>query len=251
MSELSGADRVSADEIPAAQRLKVAYVLGTTTGGTGRHVAMLADGCARRGVAVTVLGPALPERLLFLSRRIRGSSTRMFRDHGSSCGWRSPTGPARPATLPRCCGCGGCSKSRRQMSCMRTGCAPGRSRHSRWQAGRPAAARCSSRCTTPRPRRARPVLSTRSSSGSSPAGRTRWRACRQIWRLGCGGWGRRDGGRALVPAPPAASPTADEVERGAAGTRRRRPPGRPRRGQARRPEGLRHAAGGGGPLAAA
>jgi glycosyltransferase involved in cell wall biosynthesis len=48
---------------PAARGLKVAYVLGTTTGGTGRHVAMLADGCARRGVGVTVFGPAVTERL--------------------------------------------------------------------------------------------------------------------------------------------------------------------------------------------
>ena len=38
--------------------LKVAYVLGTTAGGTGPHVAMLARGCAGRGMAVQVFGPA-------------------------------------------------------------------------------------------------------------------------------------------------------------------------------------------------
>jgi glycosyltransferase involved in cell wall biosynthesis len=38
--------------------VKVAYVLGTSAGGTERHVRMLADGLARRGVTVTVYGPA-------------------------------------------------------------------------------------------------------------------------------------------------------------------------------------------------
>jgi glycosyltransferase involved in cell wall biosynthesis len=40
---------------------RVAYVIatvGTTAGGTGRHVAMLAEGSAARGLAVSVLGPA-------------------------------------------------------------------------------------------------------------------------------------------------------------------------------------------------
>jgi glycosyltransferase involved in cell wall biosynthesis len=40
---------------------RVAYVVatvGTTVGGTGRHVAMLAEGSAGRGLAVSVLGPA-------------------------------------------------------------------------------------------------------------------------------------------------------------------------------------------------
>jgi glycosyltransferase involved in cell wall biosynthesis len=36
---------------------RIAYVVGTTTGGTGRHVAMLAEGCAGRGMAVSVFGP--------------------------------------------------------------------------------------------------------------------------------------------------------------------------------------------------
>jgi glycosyltransferase involved in cell wall biosynthesis len=37
---------------------RIAYVLGTTAGGTGPHVAMLAQGCAARGMAVRVFGPA-------------------------------------------------------------------------------------------------------------------------------------------------------------------------------------------------
>jgi glycosyltransferase involved in cell wall biosynthesis len=37
--------------------LRVAYVLGTSAGGTGPHVAMLARECAGRGMAVRVFGP--------------------------------------------------------------------------------------------------------------------------------------------------------------------------------------------------
>jgi glycosyltransferase involved in cell wall biosynthesis len=43
--------------------LRIAYVIGTTTGGTGRHVAMLAEGCAARGLTVTVFGPAATKSL--------------------------------------------------------------------------------------------------------------------------------------------------------------------------------------------
>jgi glycosyltransferase involved in cell wall biosynthesis len=38
--------------------VKVAFVLGTSAGGLGRHVRMLAAGCAARGVTVAVFGPA-------------------------------------------------------------------------------------------------------------------------------------------------------------------------------------------------
>ncbi|HET9970101.1 MAG TPA: glycosyltransferase family 4 protein [Streptosporangiaceae bacterium] len=38
--------------------MKVAFVLGTSTGGTARHVLMLAAGCAARGVSAEVFGPA-------------------------------------------------------------------------------------------------------------------------------------------------------------------------------------------------
>ncbi len=37
---------------------RIAYVIGTTTGGTGRHAAMLARGAAARRLAVSVFGPA-------------------------------------------------------------------------------------------------------------------------------------------------------------------------------------------------
>jgi glycosyltransferase involved in cell wall biosynthesis len=44
---------------------RIAYVLGTTAGGTGTHVAMLAQGCAARGMAVRVFGPAETGRRYF------------------------------------------------------------------------------------------------------------------------------------------------------------------------------------------
>ena len=45
--------------------MRVAYVLGTVAGGTGEHVAMLARGGQRRGLAVTVYGPAQAGRRFF------------------------------------------------------------------------------------------------------------------------------------------------------------------------------------------
>jgi glycosyltransferase involved in cell wall biosynthesis len=43
--------------------LRIAYVIGTTAGGTGRHVAMLAEGSARRGLTVSAFGPDATRRL--------------------------------------------------------------------------------------------------------------------------------------------------------------------------------------------
>jgi glycosyltransferase involved in cell wall biosynthesis len=42
--------------------MKLALVLGTSTGGTARHVRMLAVGCAARGLPVEVFGPAQTDR---------------------------------------------------------------------------------------------------------------------------------------------------------------------------------------------
>ena len=42
--------------------MKVAFVLGTSTGGTARHVRMLAAGCAARGMAAGVFGPEQTDR---------------------------------------------------------------------------------------------------------------------------------------------------------------------------------------------
>jgi glycosyltransferase involved in cell wall biosynthesis len=43
--------------------LRIAYVIGTTAGGTGRHVAMLAEGCTGRGLTVSAFGPDSTRRL--------------------------------------------------------------------------------------------------------------------------------------------------------------------------------------------
>jgi glycosyltransferase involved in cell wall biosynthesis len=43
-------------------RPRIAVVVATTAGGTGRHAAMLAAGCAQRGLPVSVLGPAAARR---------------------------------------------------------------------------------------------------------------------------------------------------------------------------------------------
>jgi len=42
--------------------VKLALVLGTSTGGTARHIRMRAAGCAARGVRVEVFGPAQTDR---------------------------------------------------------------------------------------------------------------------------------------------------------------------------------------------
>jgi glycosyltransferase involved in cell wall biosynthesis len=48
---------------PPGSALRVCYVLGTTEGGTGRHVAMLARGSAAAGLEVTAFGPAATRSL--------------------------------------------------------------------------------------------------------------------------------------------------------------------------------------------
>ncbi len=52
--------------------MKVAFVLGTSTGGTARHVRTLAAGCAARGVAAGVFGPAQTDRDFGFSRMAGG-----------------------------------------------------------------------------------------------------------------------------------------------------------------------------------
>jgi glycosyltransferase involved in cell wall biosynthesis len=52
--------------------VKVAFVLGTSTGGTARHVRTLATGCTVRGVAAGVFGPAQTDRDFGFSRLVGG-----------------------------------------------------------------------------------------------------------------------------------------------------------------------------------
>ena len=55
--------------------MKVAFVLGTSTGGTARHVRTLAAGCAARGVAAGVFGPAQTDRDFGFSRLADGQAS--------------------------------------------------------------------------------------------------------------------------------------------------------------------------------
>ncbi len=52
--------------------MKVAFVLGTSTGGTARHVRMLAAGCAARGVPAEVFGPGQTDLDFAFSAIARG-----------------------------------------------------------------------------------------------------------------------------------------------------------------------------------
>ena len=52
--------------------MKVAFVLGTSTGGTARHVRTLAAGCATRGVMAGVFGPEQTDRDFGFSRLAGG-----------------------------------------------------------------------------------------------------------------------------------------------------------------------------------
>ena len=68
--------------------MKVAYVLGTSAGGTERHVAMLATGLAARGVAVRSTAQPRPGPPSALPRKRvhpRGRHGRRFRRSGTTC----------------------------------------------------------------------------------------------------------------------------------------------------------------------
>jgi hypothetical protein len=154
--------------------MRVAYVMGTAAGGTGEHVAMLARGGQERGLAVTVHGPAQAGRRFFPGIPSAGP-------HGPAA---VTFVPVEIAGRPRP---GRDAAAVLRLRRLLAGTQPevvhahglrglARLRHSRWPGragGAITAAHSSSPCTTPRPQRARPVPSTRCSSGSSPAGRTR------------------------------------------------------------------------------
>ncbi len=65
--------------------MKVAFVLGTSAGGTGRHVKMLAAGCAERGIPVEVLGPAQADHAFGFTASARSPA--------------DPTSPPAPVTF--------------------------------------------------------------------------------------------------------------------------------------------------------
>ena len=194
-----------------APGLTVSYVLGTSAGGTGAHVAMLADGCADRGAAVTVLGPA--------------STRRFFHDRGGFTpdtaedpprSWKFV--PVEIADRPR--------PARDAAALLRlrkllAGSAPDVVHAHGLRAGALAALALAG---APRRRSALVVTVHNAPPPAGPAGavygvlervvarRADAVACvsgdlaARMQRLGA-----RDGGRALVPAPAASAPPADTV----------------------------------------
>ena len=177
--------------------LKVAFVVAVTTGGTGRHVAMLADGCAARGAAVAVFGPASTQQRFFRSRTFVPveitDRPRPARDAAAAARLRRLLARSAPDVVHA------------------HGLRPARSPRWRWQAPPAAAARCSSPCTTRHPQRAfasavyrvlERIVARRADAVASVSADLAARMRRR---------GARDGGRALVPAPRAGAPSADEV----------------------------------------
>ena len=143
--------------------LAIGYLVGSTAGGTGRHVAMLAGGCAARGATVTVYGPASLEMAGLRHVRARGgappgppiaaprraAASRRVRGPCASASWISGTGRGRPTDARTV------ARLRRWLRPGRPGCAA-RARAARGRAGRAGPGRAArrgaprwwSRCTT-------------------------------------------------------------------------------------------------------
>ena len=64
--------------------MRVAYVLGTTAGGTGSHVAMLARECAGRGMQVRVFGPQAAGQRFFPAQQAPAARPDGARNHGTA-----------------------------------------------------------------------------------------------------------------------------------------------------------------------
>ena len=187
---------VTAAGTGAPAGLDVSYLLGTSAGGTGRHVAMLAGGCAARGATVQVYGPA------------------------ATGAWLSPAGGAPPgwdfsavdiADGPRPARDLAAVLRVRRLVARDHSRRPARARAPGGRARRPGPGRAgdpadrAGRDGAQRPARrpARPRRCTPGWSGSSPAGRTRCSPCPAIWPAGCAaagpGW---PGGPWCPPLPP-------------------------------------------------
>lgn len=92
-------------EVPASapedgRGLRLAFLVGTISGGTARHVGALADGCSRAGSAVTVLGPeqaraGFDPAITFVPVRI-GDKPRPASDAGAVLGLRRELRRLRP-----------------------------------------------------------------------------------------------------------------------------------------------------------
>jgi len=195
-------------------RLRVAFVIGTSAGGTGRHVAMLADGCAERGAAVAVLGPA-------------SSQQRFFHDHGGSAavpGGNLPRSwkfvPVEISDRPRPAHDGAAVLRLRRIL---AGSSPDIVHAHGLRAGAIAALALAG---APGRRSALLVTVHNAPPAGGPAGAVyavlEWIVARRADAVATVSGdlaarmrhlGARDGGRALVPAAPAAPPPPDEVTR--------------------------------------
>ena len=153
---------------------RVAYVLGTTQGGTGRHVAMLARGCAADGSRRDDLRAGGDE----VAARARAGGTAGNGEDRLRCRDDQRPAQARPGRRRRPPAPAAAHRARPLTSCTRTGCEPGLWRPwpcgpTRLRAGQAAGGRpWSSPCTTRRRRRHRPPRSTGCSSGLSRGGPT-------------------------------------------------------------------------------
>ena len=81
--------------------MKVAFVLGTSTGGTARHVRMIAAGCAARGVAVEVFGPAQTDRDFAFSGITGKPHPAAGEEAAAAPATTSPVPPATTSPAPR------------------------------------------------------------------------------------------------------------------------------------------------------
>ncbi len=81
---------------------RVAYVLGTTSGGTGAHVAMLARECAARGMQVRVFGPRATGERFFPAQRAPAAHPDRTGNPGAaeSVDVKAATGDAVPGQPP-------------------------------------------------------------------------------------------------------------------------------------------------------
>ena len=73
--------------------LAIGYLVGSTAGGTGQHVRMLASGCAARGATVTLYGPAS------LASAIPGGRPPGPADRRSAASGAEPPRPGEPGSL--------------------------------------------------------------------------------------------------------------------------------------------------------
>ncbi|MGE5134221.1 MAG: glycosyltransferase, partial [Gemmatimonadota bacterium] len=223
---------------------RIAYVLGTSSGGTGAHVAMLAAGCAARGATVTVYGPASAGERFFTSTGEPKGRAAVWTDErgGEGAGARredgglersgGERGPERAVAFEPVEIAGRVRPARDAAAVLRLRrllrrAEPGVVHAHGLRAGALAAAALSLAA------RPRPALLV-TVHNAPPAGRTSGlvygllerviarRADAVTWVSGdlaarLRRLGARDGGRALVPAPPGPAPTPAQAAAARAG----------------------------------